>query len=56
MTTNKKEYLICEECGATAKKVEWKEYREIKKKHGLLIEDKSKIGPKRGGKEINLIK
>ena len=50
----KKEYLICEECGATAKKVEWEEYREIKKKHGLLIEDKSKICPKRGGKEINL--
>lgn len=48
----KKEYLICEECGATAKKVEWKEYREIKKRKGLLEEDRSKICPKRAGKEI----
>ena len=39
---DKIKYLICEECGATAKKVKWKEYREIKKKHGLIEEDRSK--------------
>jgi len=28
-------YHICPECGATAKKVNWKEYRQIKKKYNL---------------------
>ena len=28
-------YYICPQCGATAKKVNWKEYKQIKKKYNL---------------------
>jgi len=28
-------YHICPECGATAKKVDWQEYKQIKKKYNL---------------------
>lgn len=39
----KKKYLICEECGATAKEVNWKEYRKIKKRFELLTLNKEKL-------------
>ena len=28
-------YHICDQCGATAKKVDWQEYKQIKKKYNL---------------------
>ena len=28
-------YHICDQCGATAKEVNWKEYKQIKKKYNL---------------------
>ena len=30
-----KKLYICPQCGATAKKVNWKEYKQIKKKYNL---------------------
>ena len=30
-----KKLYICDQCGATAKKVNWKEYKQIKKKYNL---------------------